>query len=43
LSQERIGMLTLHAIGPGGTLSVESVRGDLRRFWRRAKPLASLA
>ena len=43
LRQERIGMLTVHGLGPGGTLSVESARGDLRRFWRRAKPLSSHA
>jgi hypothetical protein len=43
LRQERVGMLTVHALGPGGTLSVESARGDLRRFWRRAKPLSSHA
>ena len=43
LRQERIGMLTVHALGPAGTLSVENARGDLRRFWRRAKPLASHA
>lgn len=43
LRQERIGMLTLHALGPDGTLSVETARGDLRRFWRRAKPLADFA
>jgi hypothetical protein len=40
LRRERIGMLSLHALGPEGTLSVESTRGDLRRFWRRVKPLA---
>ena len=40
LTQERIGMLTVHALGPGGVRSVETARGDLRRFWRRAKPLA---
>ena len=36
----RIGMLSLHAFGPADALSVEVARGDLRRFWRRAKPLA---
>ena len=35
LQQERIGMLSLHALGPAGTLSSEVTRGDLRRFWRR--------
>ncbi len=43
LRRERIGMLSLHARGPGGTLSVETTRGDLRRFWRRTKPLADYA
>jgi len=39
LRQERIGMLSLHALGAGGAFSVEVTRGDLRRFWRRVKPL----
>jgi len=39
----RIGMLSLHALGPAGALSVEITRGDLRRFWRRTKPLAEHA
>jgi len=43
LRQEQIGMLSLHALGPARTLSVEVARGDLRRFWRRAKPLAGFA
>ncbi len=43
LRQERIGMLTLHALGPAGAHSVEATRGDLRRFWRRVKPLADYA
>ena len=43
LAQERIGMLSLHALGPGRTFSVETTRGDLRRFWRRVKPLADYA
>jgi hypothetical protein len=33
----RIGMLTLRA--PDAGASVETIRGDLRRFWKRAKPL----
>ena len=41
LRQERIGMLSLHALGPGGVLSTEITLGDLRRFWRRARPLAT--
>lgn len=40
LRQEGVGMLSLHAPGPAGGLSVEVTRGDLRRFWRRLKPLA---
>ena len=43
LRQERIGMLSLHAPGPEGALSVETTRGDLRRFWRRVRPLAHYA
>ncbi len=43
LRQERIGMLSLHALGPAGALSVEITRGDRRRFWRRLKPLAEYA
>ena len=38
-----IGMLSLHALGPEGVLSAEATRGDLRRFWRRVKPLAAYA
>jgi hypothetical protein len=37
----RIGMLSLHV--PDAGLSVETVRGDLRRFWRRPKALESYA
>lgn len=40
LQQERIGMLSLIALGPEGVVSSEVTRGDLRRFWRRVKPLA---
>jgi hypothetical protein len=43
LRQERIGMLSLHALGPDGVVSSEVTRGDLRRFWRRVKPLAEYA
>ena len=43
LRQERIGMLSLHALGPAGALSAEVTRGDLRRFWRRVRPLAHFA
>ncbi|MBE0626479.1 MAG: phosphoglycerate mutase [Burkholderiales bacterium] len=43
LRQERIGMLSLHGLGPALALSVETTRGDLRRFWRRVKPLPDYA
>ncbi|MBE0615711.1 MAG: hypothetical protein IH604_18745 [Burkholderiales bacterium] len=43
LRQERIGMLSVHGLGTEGALSVETAHGDLRRFWRRVKPLASYA
>ena len=36
----RVGMLTVHA--PDGAASYETARGDLRRFWRRLRPLESL-
>jgi hypothetical protein len=41
LREGRIGMLTLHAIGAGGSLQVETTRQDLRYFWRRPRPLAA--
>jgi hypothetical protein len=41
LRQGTIGMLTLHI--PDAGLSFETIRGDLRRFWRRPKPLESYA
>ena len=37
----RIGMLTVHV--PEAGASFETVRGDLRRFWRRARPLSAYA
>ncbi|HSD53401.1 MAG TPA: regulator [Burkholderiales bacterium] len=39
----RIGMVTLHAIGAGGALDVETTRQDLRYFWRRPRPVAAYA
>lgn len=39
LRKGRIGMLTLHVPDGREALACESVRGDLRRFWRRANPL----
>ncbi len=37
----RIGMLTVHLPTALGGLAVEAIRSDLRRFWRRRKPLAT--
>jgi hypothetical protein len=39
LASGRIGMLTLHLAGPDSLLEVETVRSDLRHFWRTRKPL----
>ena len=39
LQAGRIGMLTIHV--PDAAASFEAVRGDLRRFWRRPRPLAA--
>jgi hypothetical protein len=33
----RIGMVSVHF--PDSGASFETIRGDLRRFWRRARPL----
>ncbi|HEX9396830.1 MAG TPA: hypothetical protein VF943_08855 [Burkholderiales bacterium] len=41
LRSGRAGMLTVHV--PDSAASFETVRGDLRRFWRRPHPLESLA
>jgi hypothetical protein len=41
LKAGRVGMLSLHA--PEAGLSFEIARGDLRRFWRRARTVASHA
>lgn len=41
LRSSRIGMLSLHV--PDAGLAFETVRGDLRRFWRRPRSLASYA
>jgi hypothetical protein len=43
LRAERVGMVTLHAIGAGGTLDAETTRQDLRYFWRRRKAVAAYA
>jgi hypothetical protein len=39
LRAKRIGMVTLHVPDAGEALSFETIRGDLRRFWRLAKPI----
>jgi hypothetical protein len=39
----RIGMVTLHVPDGAEEVSFETIRGDLRRFWRRAKPIAHYA
>jgi hypothetical protein len=38
LKSGRVGMLTIHV--PEAGASFEATRGDLRRFWRRPRPLA---
>jgi hypothetical protein len=43
LRASRIGMVTLHAVGAGGALDVETTRQDLRFFWRRPRPVAAYA
>lgn len=41
LRADRIGMVTLHV--PEAGASWETTRSDLRRFWRRIRPLAAMA
>lgn len=41
LKSGRIGMVTVHV--PEAGASFEAIRGDLRRFWRRPRPLAGYA
>ncbi len=43
LRRGRIGMVTLGVPDGAQACSVETIRGDLRRFWRRARALASYA
>jgi len=43
LKSGRIGMLTLHLAGENRLLQVETVRSDLRYFWRLRKPLSTYA
>ncbi|MDP2640655.1 MAG: hypothetical protein Q8Q16_08315, partial [Betaproteobacteria bacterium] len=40
LKQGTIGMLTVHLLGLDHALQVEVTHSDLRRFWRRPRPLA---
>jgi len=39
LREGRIGMLSLHLSAADSLLEVETVRSDLRHFWRKRKPL----
>jgi hypothetical protein len=41
LRAERVGMVTVRVPAPGAAF--ETIRGDLRRFWRRPRPLAHYA
>ena len=43
LRAERIGMVTVHVPDSAEALSFETIRGDLRRFWRLAKPIEHYA
>lgn len=43
LRQGRVGMVTLHALDEAGEVSFETIRGDLRRFWRLTKPIEHYA
>ncbi|MGH8518885.1 MAG: hypothetical protein ACREUE_15645 [Panacagrimonas sp.] len=39
----RVGMITLHVPDGAEAVSFETIRGDLRRFWRVAKPIEHYA
>jgi len=43
LREGRIGMLTLHVPDAAECVAYETIRGDLRRFWRRPKALEQYA
>jgi hypothetical protein len=43
LRRGRIGMLTLQVPDAAEAVSFEAIRGDLRRFWRLAKPIERYA
>jgi hypothetical protein len=36
-------MVTIHVPDAAQAVSFETIRGDLRRFWRRRKPIKELA
>jgi hypothetical protein len=39
----RVGMVTIHVPDDAETVSFETIRADLRRLWRRAKPIKNYA
>ncbi|MFN2645853.1 MAG: hypothetical protein ABR570_12735 [Burkholderiales bacterium] len=43
LREGRIGMVTIYVPDAGECVAVETIRGDLRRFWRRPKALERYA
>ena len=43
LREGRVGMVTVHVPDAGECASYETIRTDLRRFWRRPKGLESYA
>jgi hypothetical protein len=43
LRERRIGMLSIHVPDAAECAAYETIRGDLRRFWRRPKPLEHYA
>jgi hypothetical protein len=43
LRSGRIGMVSVHVPDAAYALSFETIRADLRRFWRLAKPLERYA
>ena len=43
LRANRVGMLTVHVPDAAEQVSFETIRGDLRRFWRRPKALENYA
>jgi hypothetical protein len=43
LRGERVGMVTIHVTDGASGTSFETIRADLRRFWRMAKPIERYA